>query len=281
MGSLTTIGGRLARLGLAALAVAGFAGFLALGADGRLTERTATATVPPDSLDTSADARCPKGKRVVLGGFDVAGDDTYVTHLKREGKRHWLAGAKNYDGDETGTVAATAYCAKLKGIKVRTETVSVPAQGIGDAPVTVEAKCRRKERLAFGGFDITTTDDNDAYLSDLRRIGKRGGLVGAFNFDSTAPLTAIAYCSKDAPKASTESETVTLAPSEDTQLTARCGRGERLAFGGFSGEVSVSDGFVVLKGLARTGGRGWRVTAREESSNFAGDLSAYAYCAKK
>ena len=276
------IGGRLARLGLATLAVAGLAGCLALVASGRIAERTATVTVPPDSFDASADARCPKGKRVVLGGFDISGgDDLYVTHLKRNGKRHWLAGAKNYDSDETGTLASTAFCAKLKGVKARTETVTIPDQGTGDSPVTVEAKCRRKERLAFGGFDIATTTDNDAYLSDLRRIGKRGWLVGALNLDSTAPLTAIAYCSKDAPKTSAESETVTIAPSADAQLTARCGRGERLAFGGFSGDVDPDQAFVILQGLARTGGRTWQVTARDDHPVSSGDLTAYAYCAKK
>jgi hypothetical protein len=250
-------------------------------ASGRIAERTATVTVPPQSFDASAEARCPKGKRVVLGGFDLAGDDTYVTHLKRDGKRRWLAGAKNYDADETGTLASTAYCAKLKGVKARTETVTVPTQGTGDSPVTVEAKCRRKERLAFGGFDIATTADNDAYLSDLRRIGKRGWLVGALNLSGSAPLTAIAYCSKDAPKTSTESETVTLAPSEAAELTARCGRGTRLAFGGFSADVINDAAFVIPQALARTGGRTWQVTARNDHPVVAGDLTAYAYCAKK
>lgn len=272
---------RVRRLAAAALATTCFAGVLALGADGRLIERTATVTVAPDTDNTSAEARCPKGKKVVLGGLDYSTDEGLTTtHLKRDGKRRWLAGVRNFFDDER-TLTSIAYCAKLKGVKARTETVEVGEQDSGDPPATVEARCHRGERLAFGGFDYEVTKANDAYLSDLRRVGKRRWLVGVFNFNDTAPLTAIAYCSKKAQKTSTESETITLQGNEVNEVTARCGRGERVAFGGFSGDVTANEAFVLLRGLARTSARKWAVTAVNENEFFSGELTAFAYCAEK
>jgi hypothetical protein len=123
--------------------------------------------------------------------------------------------------------------------------------------------------------------DNETYISDLRRVSKRRWLVGAVNFADTAQLTAIAYCSKKAPKTSTESETVTLGPDEAGSATARCGRGERLAFGGFSAEVGRVGEFVLVRGLARTTPREWQASAIENNSAMSGDLTAFAYCAEK
>jgi hypothetical protein len=274
------------KFGVALAAVLGLAALSALQADGRLIERTKTVAVPAGvGLEfplASAKAKCPKGKRVVLGGFDFPLDlaDPTATHLKLDGKRGWRAGIVNFANDPT-TLTSIAYCGKLKGLKTRKETVTLPDAGTDELPTTVAAKCRRGERLAFGGFNYGITEENNAYLSELRKVGKRGWQVGALNFADTAELTAIAYCSKHAPKTRTVSEIVTVEGNSEERLVAKCGKGKRLAFGGYSADVTTNDAFVLLHGLARTSAREWQVSARNDNASDAGNLTAYAYCAKK
>jgi hypothetical protein len=110
-------------------------------------------------------------------------------------------------------------------------------------PSTVTAKCHRGERIAFGGFDWGITEDNAAYLSELRTVTVPGG--------------------------------------GEEHLVAECGRGEQLAFGGYSANVTLDDEFVPLHGLARTGPRSWQASARNDNSSTPGNLTAFAYCAKK
>jgi hypothetical protein len=262
--------------------VIALAGAFALVASGRIAERTETVSAPPNDAETTVEARCPKGKRVALGGLAVPPGTDFLTptELVREGKRKWSAGVRNFGSDDA-RLTSIAYCGKLKGIKARTETVQIPPLGEGDAPVAAEAKCKRGERLAFGGFDYEVSADNQAYVSQLSRAGKRGWVAAAFNFDDTAPLTAIAYCSKQAAKTTTHHKTVSVGGDEPGKATARCGRGEQLAFGGYRAEVHFIGAFVLLRGLARASARSWKVDAFNGNEVSAGDLTAFAYCAKK
>jgi hypothetical protein len=118
---------------------------------------------------------------------------------------------------------------------------------------------------------------NDAYLSKLRRKGKRGWQVGAFNFTGEAPLTAIAYCSKHAPRTTTVEETVNVESDGRGRVKAKCEGGERLAFGGYKADVTHSRAFILLRGSERTSARAWQVSARNGNQG-AGDLTAFANC---
>ncbi|HXF00561.1 MAG TPA: hypothetical protein VN458_09465 [Solirubrobacterales bacterium] len=276
------------KLAAAAIAIIGVVGLGALQADGRLIERTKSVRVPVDTGPggtASAKARCPEGKRVVLGGFEVSlrADDGYSTHLKLDGRRGWRAGAVNYDADERPTLTSIAYCSRLRGIKAREHTVRIPKQGPTDSPVTVTARCHPGEQLAFGGFDYdqgaVPGESSDAYVSELRRTGKHGWRVGAFNFAHSAPVTAIAYCSKHAPRTTTEKKTVTVESNDVARVKAKCGRDKRVAFGGYRADVTFNDAFVSLHGLERTSARVWKVSAFNTNGTDAGQLTAYAYCA--
>jgi hypothetical protein len=103
--------------------------------------------------------------------------------------------------------------------------------------------------------------------------------VGAFNFTGEAPLTAIAYCSMHAPRTTTVEETVNVDPDGRGRVKATCAGGERLAFGGYKADVTHSRAFILLRGSEHTSARAWRVSARNGSQG-AGDLTAFAYCAK-
>jgi hypothetical protein len=290
VGATPTTHGRKLKLGAALVVVIVAVGLGPLQAAGKLIERTTSVTVPVDTGPggtASATARCPEGKRVVLGGFMVplGATDVYSTRLKLAGERGWRAGAVNYDADETSRLTSIAYCSRLKEVKVRERTVTIPKQGPNDSPATVAAKCHRGERLAFGGFDYdqgpVPGESSDAYLSEMRRTGRRAWQVGAFNFTGSAKLTAIAYCSKHAPATTAAQKTVTLGPSGTAKLEPRCARDERLSFGGYKADVTFSDAFVILHGLERVSGRTLQVSALNNSSQDAGDLTAYAYCARR
>ena len=290
MGGTSTTHGRKLKLGAALVVIIVAVGFGPLQAAGRLIERTNSVTVPVDTGPggtASATARCPEGKQVVLGGFKVplGADDVFSTRLKLAGERGWRAGAVNYDADETSRLTSIAYCSRLKGLKTRERTVTIPKLGPNDPPATVAAECGGGERLAFGGFDYdqgaVPGDTNDAYLSEMRRTGKRAWQVGAFNFAGKARLTAIAYCSKNAPATTAAQKTVTLGPSGKARLEVRCTRDERLKFGGYKADVTNSDAFVILHGLERTSARVLRVSALNANSQDPGDLTAYAYCARR
>jgi hypothetical protein len=74
---------------------------------------------------------------------------------------------------------------------------------------------------------------------------------------------------------------VTVAASGKATLKAKCARDERVKFGGYSADVTFNDAFVILHGLERTAARSWLVSALNGSSQDPGDLTAYAYCARR
>jgi hypothetical protein len=257
----------------------------ALPAAGRLVERTDTVPVPVEQGTDpglgSARATCPAGKEVALGGFrSPTPRITTATHLKIDGARAWRAGMVNSDELVPSTVTAIAYCSGPKDVVVRKKSVMIPPQGSSDPPETVTARCRRGERVAFGGFNYAVVaDTTDAWLSELRLDGKRGWRAGVYNFKGTAKLTAIAYCSELAPRTTTESTSTILQGDEVDSLTPRCGRHKRVAFGGYKGAVTSGDAFVLLRGLERVSARTFRVSAENQNSSDAGSLKAFAYCA--
>jgi hypothetical protein len=104
--------------------------------------------------------------------------------------------------------------------------------------------------------------------------------VGAFNFTGEAPLTAIAYCSEHVPRTTAVEEKVTVESDGRGRVKAKCENGERLAFGGFKADVTQSRAFILLRGLERTSARAWQVNALNGNQG-AGELTAFAYCAKR
>lgn len=162
-------------------------------------EVSKTITLAPNTED-SVTAKCPKGRRLAFGTFggELSGLDAYVSPLAAfaESARRWTVVGTN-DSNDPGELTAFAYCGKVKRTTERKETVPLGGNFLDTATAT--AKCKRKERLAFGGFDINTPPPED-YIAptQLERTGNRKWTVSATNdADPEAEdITSFAYCIK-------------------------------------------------------------------------------------
>jgi hypothetical protein len=256
-----------------------------------IVTRTKTINVQPFTKGT-ASAKCPKGKSVALGGFKntmAPGEnpEALLSGLQLSDRgRIWKDTGTN-DSPTTAQATSIAYCGQRRQLTKRTKTVTVPP-GVDATtnPTSATAKCPKGKRVALGGLTASydpslLPNTPEIYVSGMKRTTQRAWKASGINLgDADGALTAIAYCGK-APKTSERSRTVTI-PSEDTpgSVTAKCHRGEALAFGGFEADVNVENEFVLINGLRRTSGRKWRATANNEHNgpNEPGDLTAFAYC---
>jgi hypothetical protein len=161
-------------------------------------------TIPPAGMEletASVSAKCPRGKRVVFGGFRAEqrpADDPDNPILipitaKRHGARAWQVEAFNFaDGpDDAGELRSLAYCGNVKKTKAHAETVTVDPLETESAT----ARCPRGTKVRYGGFQGTATTDGAILTTGLERTGGRTFLVSGLAFSMTPlDLTAIAYC---------------------------------------------------------------------------------------
>jgi hypothetical protein len=156
-----------------------------------------TLSIPNDAVE-SVTARCPRGGEAVSGGFaaeQVATyDGVFPYGSRRTGKRKWTAtGYANPPAELT----SFAYCAKHKlGLKVRSATTQTP----DGANASVEASCRKRERVISGGFFAALDDGLFTDAFESRRTGPRRWTASTASFDNF-DFTAYAYCLKKEKKA--------------------------------------------------------------------------------
>ena len=150
-------------------------------------------TVPADSRRVSATTHCPKGRRIVFGGFrgDLTAPSEFVLPAAAfaEHGRRWTVKASN--DDDPGQLTALAYCGNVPKPEERSKTASL----VPNSRKTVTARCKRGERLAYGGFDAGLPYSHQLNLTRLERSGSREWKAGFFN-DQDHPIkgTALAYC---------------------------------------------------------------------------------------
>jgi hypothetical protein len=154
--------------------------------------REVSETVGADQPEVSATARCPAGRQIVFGGFrgDLTATAQFVvpTAAFAAPGRRWTV--EGFDSSTAGELTALAYCGKVDKAKERSKTQTI-APEVAD---TVTARCKRKQRFAYGGFDSGVTNEQ---LTGLERTGRRKWSVTVFN-DTPDPIqtTAFAYCVK-------------------------------------------------------------------------------------
>jgi hypothetical protein len=148
----------------------------------------------------SAIARCPKGQKLITGGFQRTnfGSDggNYVTESRAVGSNAWKVTGSAYIGSGTtggGELTSIAYCARSKK-RILTEVSSRPvpvAQGGGGAATT--PKCPGKLRLTTTGFAL---DSRNAFYAGSSINGGDTTTAGAFGYLGPANLTAYGYCQR-------------------------------------------------------------------------------------
>jgi hypothetical protein len=162
-------------------------------------------TIPVGQFDT-ATATCPKGTKVLSGGFRAdpivpGGGDTPVLRVsesRKAGNRAWEASAFS-NGNVPGDLTAYAYCRHGKRLKTKqtstTLTQKTPDMDFKD----IEARCKRNQRTVSGGFSSpeVAAETTPRFISS-RKLGKRGWGVAAFigGTGATIDFTTYAYCEK-------------------------------------------------------------------------------------
>lgn len=156
----------------------------------------------------------------------------------------------------------------------RTDTVAAANRA------TATAECQAGKSLVLGGFRSDRDDpaDNPPALFQMRRVSGNDWRAStqAFNPAEGATLTSIAYC-RATPRLSVRKETKTLDVNEQGGITARCPKGQRVAFGGFAGVYEFDEAAMFVDRLTRPSRRSWRAAA-VNLGDAPGDLTAIAYC---
>jgi hypothetical protein len=166
--------------------------------DERVKQRIGEFSVEPLDSNTRT-VRCPKGTRVIAGGFaatsNVSPSPLFVFESRKVRKRRWLTGAFNNSTDEDGFVFPLATCGGgVEALKTSKRKIVMDGPGVH----TVSARCKPKRRVISGGFDLGILPNPDAFVFSSHKEGKRVWEASAVvNFDGPpAELKAFAYCEK-------------------------------------------------------------------------------------
>jgi hypothetical protein len=150
-------------------------------------------------------AKCPKGARVLSGGFDaeetVIGEPSpyfYIVASRKVGARKWQVTGQNF-GSPGGGLRAFAYCHEGPKLKTAHANAFVSGQNypthLYAAP---QATCARGQRAVSGGF--SQEGDVPAVIRDSANFGRSWRLAASHTPTSpTYPgttVTVYAYCEK-------------------------------------------------------------------------------------
>jgi hypothetical protein len=226
-------------------------------------------------------ARCPRGSRVVSGGWfmtDPEETELLVFKSKRVRKRGWAVSAIQATANSFYTdLLALAYCDHDAPRERRVSTTRTVASGeTGSAA----AQCPIRKKAVAGGFSIPSDAEfnEGGFPIESRRIGKRtwGTFVHA-PYTEGASVTAYAYCSRRVGRLRKRSRSTPIGTIGDYVSTSsgRCPKSIGARSGGFS--IENEEDAVYSIPLSVHEGRRWRVSVR----NLGGpptELQSFAYC---
>jgi hypothetical protein len=171
--------------------------------DQKVKSKRATVSVDPAEVE-SVTARCKRGTKALSGGFDGervdifnTGDSPWfwVIRSVKEGKRKWTVEAYNVGG-VPGDLTASVVCGEGKALKTAEADTTQSPPGLGVE--TVEAQCRRSQRVVSGGFDLSVDwQTTGAWANASHKAGKRGWHLESVEAGGAMhTITAFAYCEK-------------------------------------------------------------------------------------
>jgi hypothetical protein len=283
-----TANSRIAIFGLAAaLALTASPAFAAKKKGGaKLRTATASATVAGAFTPVEAIATCPKGTKVVAGGYTTSAPSMpsnwlNVSVSQRVGPRSWrVAGAEYFAG--TDTLTTYAYCQAFRGkISARSTQVAVPTTA--DAGAVVQTSCPKGTKAISGGFSTEIANVSDStYVSRSIAAGGNRWVVDATRLSGSSgrSLFAHAYCAPAPVKNRFEDAAVT-GPlgTAHTATTPACPKGMTALGGGFA--TSTPAGGLLNAALVyetKRAGAGWSTTAAPSSGGTSITLVSAAYC---
>jgi hypothetical protein len=249
---------------------------------GRVFKRVAVVGIDGAEGTTGrAVARCPKGSRVVSGGWfitDPEETELLVYKSKRLRKRGWVVSAIQATANSFySDLLALAYCDRDAPRERRVSTTRTVASG---ETGTAAAECPKGKKAVAGGFSVPPTRFNErGFPIESRRIRKRTWrTVVHAPYPAGARVTVYAYCSRRVGHLRKRSRSSPIGNIGDYAETSsrRCPRRIGARAGGFSIR-NKTDALYSIPLSVDDDERRWRVSAR----NLGGppsELRSFAYC---
>ena len=165
---------------------------------GPVSSPHSTVFVGPGQTRTAV-ATCPKGNRLLSGGFQrtnfVARGGNYVTESRAASDRSWQVSGSAF-GNFGGELTAIAYCLRSRTALVSEVAANTELPFDESATATTPA-CAPGSQMVGGGF--TTAPSGPALVSSAHFNGDGSWSATAFNeFGPDATLSARGYCMTNA-----------------------------------------------------------------------------------
>ena len=161
---------------------------------GPVSSPHSTVFVAPGQTRT-ATATCPRGNRLLAGGFQrtnfVTRGGNYVTESRAASDRSWQVSGSAF-GNFGGELTAIAYCLRSGGPLI-TEVDSQTSLPVEESATTTTPACPAGSSIVAGGF--TTSPTGAALVSSAYFNPNGSWSATAFNeFGPDAEISARAYC---------------------------------------------------------------------------------------
>ncbi len=283
---------KIAAGGLIALAATALTPALASAVEAAAIDTVSAAKVVrgPTGTTGSATARCPRGTRVLSGGYDSTFSSGAMLPYAsvRTGPRTWRVSAYRVGGGH-GKLRLTTYarCGEHPGpMPSAREKTTLPAPPGHIAIRTLRPRCPGGDFALSGGFKMTVPgrfapNSPPAAAVFGSRVEGREWAVTATRLapSGESKLTAFAYCTPERPfKRGISGIFPSSRRPGPKRLTALCPRGMAAASGGFLAHfpMGAARGVMIPVTSHPVGGRRWTSTGvPQQASAF---FSAYAYC---
>jgi hypothetical protein len=256
------------------------------GGGAKLTTATASATAAGPATVATATATCPKGTRVVSGGYTTSvpalpSHWLNVFESQRVGPDKWrVSGAQSFGGSDTLTTYA--YCQPFKG-QIKARSAQVPLATTANASAVAQAICPAGTKAISGGFSTEAPTGTEAsYVSrSIAAFGNRW-VADATRLEGSAPgtLNAHVYCADVQVKNRTANAAV-VGPinAAHTATAPKCPKGKSARGGGFATSTPVSGLLnAALVYETRRAGAVWSNSAAASSGTTSITLQTGAYC---
>jgi hypothetical protein len=161
---------------------------------GPVSSPHSTVFVAPGQTRT-ATATCPRGNRLLAGGFQrtnfVTRGGNYVTESRAASDRSWQVSGSAF-GNFGGELTAIAYCLRSR-VPLISEVAAQTDLQLDESATTTTPACPPGSTMVAGGF--TTLPTGPALVSSAHFNGDGSWSATAFNqFGPDATLSAHGYC---------------------------------------------------------------------------------------
>lgn len=127
--------------------------------NGKVKPRASTIALGAPASTVTGFAACPRGSKVVGGGFSVPpatpGNSTLISRSILGNGVGWVVDASRLEGTATGSLTAIAYCADVGKIKTKSASAAILGSS-GSSQTAATPVCPRKTSLRGGGFASST-----------------------------------------------------------------------------------------------------------------------------